>query len=69
LDCSGAKTQAPFKIRLSNWFQLLQELIEDKETDIETQWEVGNIFSFEKSKGKSRLCFSTSQTRISEKVA
>ena len=32
-------TQAAFQISLSNWFQPLQELIEDNETDIETQWE------------------------------
>ena len=32
-------TQAAFQISLSNRFQLLQELIEDNETDIETQWE------------------------------
>ena len=31
-------TQAAFQISLSNRFQLLQELIEDNETDIETQW-------------------------------
>ena len=32
-------TQAAFQISLSNRFQPLQELIEDNETDIETQWE------------------------------
>ena len=32
-------TQAAFHISLSNRFQPLQELIEDDETDIETQWE------------------------------
>ena len=32
-------TQAAFQISLSNRFQPLQELIEDDETDIETQWE------------------------------
>ena len=32
-------TQAAFQIRLSNRFQSLQELIEDDETDIETQSE------------------------------
>ena len=32
-------TQAAFQISLSNMFQPLQELIEDDETDIETQWE------------------------------
>ena len=32
-------TQAAFQISLSNKFQPLQELIEDNETDIETQWE------------------------------
>ena len=32
-------TQAAFQINLSNRFQPLQELIEDNETDIETQWE------------------------------
>ena len=32
-------TQAAFQINLSNRFQPLQELIEDDETDIETQWE------------------------------
>ena len=32
-------TQAAFQISLSNRFQLLQELINDDETDIETQWE------------------------------
>ena len=31
-------TQAAFQISLSNRFQPLQELIEDDETDIETQW-------------------------------
>ena len=31
-------TQAAFQISLSNRFQPLQELIEDGETDIETQW-------------------------------
>ena len=33
------ETQAAFKISLSNRFQPLQELIEDSETEIETQWE------------------------------
>ena len=32
-------TQAAFQVSLSNRFQLLQELIKDDETDIETQWE------------------------------
>ena len=32
-------TQAAFQINLSNRLQPLQELIEDDETDIETQWE------------------------------
>ena len=32
-------TQAAFQISLSNRFQPLQELTEDDETDIETQWE------------------------------
>ena len=32
-------TQTAFQISLSNRFQPLQELIEDDETDIETQWE------------------------------
>ena len=32
-------TQAAFQISLSSRFQPLQELIEDDETDIETQWE------------------------------
>ena len=32
-------TQAAFKISLANRFQPLQELMEDSETDIETQWE------------------------------
>ena len=32
-------TQAAFQISLSNRFQPLQELIEDNEPDIETQWE------------------------------
>ena len=32
-------TQAAFQISLSNRFQPLQELIEDDETDTETQWE------------------------------
>ena len=32
-------TQAAFQISLSDKFQPLQELIEDNETDIETQWE------------------------------
>ena len=32
-------TQAAFQISLSNRFQPLQELIENDETDIETQWE------------------------------
>ena len=32
-------TQAAFQISLSNRFQLLQELTEDDEMDIETQWE------------------------------
>ena len=32
-------TQAAFQISFSNRFQPLQELIEDDETDIETQWE------------------------------
>jgi hypothetical protein len=31
-------TQTAFKIRLSNRFQPLQELTEDSETDMETQW-------------------------------
>ena len=35
----GKDTQAAFQISLSNRFQPIQELIEDKETDIETQWE------------------------------
>ena len=35
----GKDTQAAFQISLSNRFQPLQELIEDDETDIETQWE------------------------------
>ena len=33
------ETQTDFKTSLSNWFQPLQELMEDKETSIETQWE------------------------------
>ena len=32
-------TQTAFQISLSNRFQPVQELIEDDETDIETQWE------------------------------
>ena len=32
-------TQAAFQISLSNRFQPLQELIDDDEVDIETQWE------------------------------
>ena len=32
-------TQTAFQISLSNWFQLLQGLIDDSETDLETQWE------------------------------
>ena len=32
-------TQEAFQISLSNRFQPLQELVEDNETDIETQWE------------------------------
>ena len=32
-------TQAAIQISLSNRFQSLQELTEDDETDIETQWE------------------------------
>ena len=34
-------TQAAFKISLSNRYQPQQELMEDRETDIETQWEHG----------------------------
>ena len=34
-------TQAAFKISLSNRYQPLKELMEDRETDIETQWEHG----------------------------
>ena len=34
-------TQEAFKISLSNRYQPLQELMEDRETDIETQWEHG----------------------------
>ena len=34
-------TQAAFKISLSNRYQPLQKLMEDRETDIETQWERG----------------------------
>ena len=32
-------TQAAFQISLSSRFQPIQELIEDGQTDIETQWE------------------------------
>ena len=32
-------TQTAFQISLSNRFQLIQELIDDSETDLETQWE------------------------------
>ena len=40
LDCSENKdSQVAFQTSLSNRLQLLQELTEDDETDIETQWE------------------------------
>ena len=40
LDCSETRdTQAVLQISLSNRFQPLQELIDDDETDIETQSE------------------------------
>jgi hypothetical protein len=37
------ETQTAFKISFLNWFQPLQELIEDSETDIQTQWEHSSI--------------------------